>query len=480
MSVQERTEVDPLEALAARIRGKEAVVAVVGLGYVGLPLAVGLSHAGFPVIGFDTDPGKIDALRDGRSYIVDVSDSEVAGLDDVELSADPAILRRADIVSICVPTPLADNAPDLSMVREAAERISEQLLPGRLVILESTTYPGTTEEEIRPILEKSGLQLGVDFCLAYSPERIDPGQQVHRLENTPKIVSGVTDRCRELATSFYSMFVREVVATSTPREAEMAKLVENTFRQVNIALVNELAILARELGVDIWEALEAASTKPFGYMPFWPGPGVGGHCISIDPSYLSWRAGQQLGYRIGFIEHANEVNNRMPDYVVSRVGEALNDAGKPIRGCPDPRRGGRLQARRRRPAAVALTRGHGATGGQGSADRLPRPVRRRDPPRRADAALPAPRGRHGRGSGLRADPHRPSRDRYPSPRTDGPAGVRHARRHGRVRRAERHSPVERPRGSACRRRSARAWYAGLGCSPRSNGRGRRCAPSLRG
>ena len=332
MSVQERTEVDPLEALAARIRGKEAVVAVVGLGYVGLPLAVGLSHAGYPVIGFDTDPGKIDALRDGRSYIVDVSDSEVAGLDDVELSADPAILRRADIVSICVPTPLADNAPDLSMVREAAERISEHLLPGRLVILESTTYPGTTEEEIRPILEKSGLQLGVDFCLAYSPERIDPGQQVHRLENTPKIVSGVTDRCRELATSFYSMFVREVVATSTPREAEMAKLVENTFRQVNIALVNELAILARELGVDIWEALEAASTKPFGYMPFWPGPGVGGHCISIDPSYLSWRAGQQLGYRIGFIEHANEVNNRMPDYVVSRVGEALNDAGKPIRG----------------------------------------------------------------------------------------------------------------------------------------------------
>jgi UDP-N-acetyl-D-glucosamine dehydrogenase len=332
MSVQQRTEIDPLEALAARIRGKEAVVAVVGLGYVGLPLAVGLSHAGFPVIGFDTDPGKIHALRDGRSYIVDVSDSEVVGLDDVELSTDPAILRRADIVSICVPTPLADNAPDLSMVREAAERIGEQLVPGRLIILESTTYPGTTEEEIRPILEKSGLRLGVDFCLAYSPERIDPGQQVHRLENTPKIVSGVTERCRELATSFFSTFVREVVATSTPREAEMAKLVENTFRQVNIALVNELAILARELGVDIWEALEAASTKPFGYMPFWPGPGVGGHCISIDPSYLSWRAGQQLGYRIGFIEHANEVNNRMPDYVVSRVGEALNDAGKPIRG----------------------------------------------------------------------------------------------------------------------------------------------------
>jgi UDP-N-acetyl-D-glucosamine dehydrogenase len=173
---------------------------------------------------------------------------------------------------------------------------------------------------------------GKDFALAYSPERIDPGQRDYGLDNTPKIVAGITDRDRELATSFYGHFVREIVRTSTPREAEMAKLIENTFRQVNIALVNELAVLARELGVDIWEALEAASTKPFGYMPFWPGPGVGGHCISIDPSYLSWKVGTQLGYRSGFIEHANEVNNRMPDYVVARLGEALNDAGKPVRG----------------------------------------------------------------------------------------------------------------------------------------------------
>lgn len=306
-------------------------MAVVGLGYVGLPLAVAIDAAGFPLIGYDPQSPKVDALRQGRSYIVDVSDSEIAGLASSEFSADPEILERADVLLLCVPTPLTDHAPDLSMVKQAATDVAEHLSPGTLVVLESTTYPGTTEEEVRPILESSGLVLGRDFSLAYSPERIDPGQQTHRLDNTPKIVAGVTERCRELAAAFYSHLVREVVTTSTPREAEMAKLIENTFRQVNIALVNELAILARELGVDIWESLEAAATKPFGYMPFWPGPGVGGHCISIDPSYLSWRAGQQLGYRMGFIEHANEVNNRMPDYVVARVGEALNDAGKPIR-----------------------------------------------------------------------------------------------------------------------------------------------------
>jgi UDP-N-acetyl-D-glucosamine dehydrogenase len=240
---------------------------------------------------------------------------------------------RADVIIIAVPTPLTESTPDLSLVKLAGEQVALRLSPGTLVVLESTTYPGTTEEILRPILEElSGLVLGVDFALAYSPERIDPGAPDHRLDQTPKVVAGVTERCRELATSFYSQFVHQVVATSTPREAEMAKLIENTYRQVNIALVNELAILARELGVDIWEALEAASTKPFGYQVFWPGPGVGGHCISIDPAYLSWRAGAQLGYRIGFIEHANEVNNRMPGYVVARVAEALNDAGKPIRG----------------------------------------------------------------------------------------------------------------------------------------------------
>jgi UDP-N-acetyl-D-glucosamine dehydrogenase len=323
---------EPLEALAERIHARHATVAVVGLGYVGLPLMMAIRDAGFPVIGVDAQSERIESLASGRSYIVDVTDSDVDGLAPETLSTDPTALLAADVILICVPTPLADHSPDLSMVRDAAADVSDNLLAGRLVVLESTTYPGTTEEEVLPILEKSGLTLGEDFALAYSPERIDPGQRDHRVDNTPKIVGGVTERCRELATSFYGEFVREVVGTSSPREAEMAKLVENTFRQVNIALVNELAILARELGVDIWEALEAASTKPFGYMAFWPGPGVGGHCISIDPSYLSWRSGQRLGYRIGFIEHANEVNNRMPEYVVSRLGEALNDAGKPIRG----------------------------------------------------------------------------------------------------------------------------------------------------
>jgi UDP-N-acetyl-D-glucosamine dehydrogenase len=325
-------DVDPLDVLAARIREKEATVAVVGLGYVGLPLLVGIARAGFPVIGVDASPDKIDALNEGRSYVVDLTDSEIAALDDPVFSANPGPLADADVIVLCLPTPLADGAPDLTMVLTAAEDVARYLRPGRLVVLESTTYPGTTEELLRPILEAGGLVAGKDFALAYSPERIDPGQKVHRLDNTPKVVAGLTERCRELATSFYSHFVHQVVTTSTPREAEMAKLIENTYRQVNIALVNELAILARELGVDIWEALNAAATKPFGYQPFWPGPGVGGHCISIDPTYLSWRAGQQLGYRVEFIEHANEVNNRMPDYVVSRVTAALNDAGKPVKG----------------------------------------------------------------------------------------------------------------------------------------------------
>ncbi|MGZ8597618.1 MAG: nucleotide sugar dehydrogenase [Actinomycetota bacterium] len=332
MSTRTRPEVDPLDALAVRIRDRTATTAVVGLGYVGLPLLVGMHAAGFRVIGVDNDDVKIDTLRARRSHIADVADSEVEAMDRASFSETPATLADADVIVLCLPTPLTDGTPDLTMVLTAAEDVARFLTPGVLVVLESTTYPGTTEELLRPILEGSGLRAGSDFALGYSPERIDPGNREHRLDTTPKIVSGLTDRCRELAVSFYSAFIHTVVTTSTPREAEMAKLIENTYRQVNIALVNELAVLARDLGVDIWESLHAAATKPFGYQPFWPGPGVGGPCISIDPTYLSWRAGQQLGYRVEFIEHANEVNNRMPDYVVSRVAEALNDAGKPIKG----------------------------------------------------------------------------------------------------------------------------------------------------
>jgi UDP-N-acetyl-D-glucosamine dehydrogenase len=324
--------VDPLDALAAKIRERQATAAVVGLGYVGLPLLVGIHQAGFPSLGIDTDQAKIDVLTTRRSHVVDVADSEIEAMDRATFSANPSPLAEADVIILCLPTPLRDGAPDLTMVLTAAEDVARYLKPGVLVVLESTTYPGTTEELLRPILEESGLVAGHDFALGYSPERIDPGNRDHRLDSTPKIVAGLTDRCRELAVSFYSAFVHTVVTTATPREAEMAKLIENTYRQVNIALVNELAVLARDLGVDIWESLQAASTKPFGYQAFWPGPGVGGHCISIDPTYLSWRAGQQLGYRVEFIEHANEVNNRMPDYVVSRIAEALNDAGKPING----------------------------------------------------------------------------------------------------------------------------------------------------
>jgi len=323
--------VDPLDALAARIRDRSATTAVVGLGYVGLPLLVGVHAAGFRVIGVDTDRDKIDTLGSRRSHIADIADSEIESMDRAVYSDHPAPLADADVIVLCLPTPLTDGAPDLTPVLTAAEEVARYLKPGVLVVLESTTYPGTTEELLRPLLETSGLRAGVDFALGYSPERIDPGNREHRLDTTPKVVSGLTDRCRDLAVSFYSAFVHTVVTTSSPREAEMAKLIENTYRQVNIALVNELAVLARDLGVDIWESLHAAATKPFGYQPFWPGPGVGGHCISIDPTYLSWRAGQQLGYRVEFIEHANEVNNRMPDYVVSRVSEALNDAGKPIK-----------------------------------------------------------------------------------------------------------------------------------------------------
>lgn len=325
-------DLDPLERLASRIRSREAVVGVVGLGYVGLPLLAAAHGAGFHVLGVDADPAKIDALRDGRSYVVDVTASEVAAMDRATYAATPDVLGEADVVVLCLPTPLADGAPDLTMVLTAAEDVARFLRPGVLVVLESTTYPGTTDELLRPILEQGGLTAGRDFALSYSPERIDPGRASGQLAVTPKVVSGYTERCRDLAVSFYSAFVQSVTITHGTREAEMAKLIENTYRQVNIALVNELAVMASDLGVDIWEALHAAATKPFGYQPFWPGPGVGGHCIAIDPTYLSWRAGQQLGYRIGFIEHANEVNNRMPDYVVRRVADALNDAGRAIRG----------------------------------------------------------------------------------------------------------------------------------------------------
>ena len=321
----------PLSGVRARIEDRTATVAVVGLGYVGLPLLVAAGAEGFGLIGIDTDPAKVKALRDRRSYVSDVSDHDLGRLPQAQFSTDHRVLLAADVIVIAVPTPLRDGGPDLSMVRAAAEHVARVLRPGQLVVLESTTYPGTTEDVVQPILEGGGLVAGFDFALAYSPERIDPGSG-RTLRQTPKIVAGVGPADSDVAVAFYAALVDRVVPLSSPRNAEMAKLVENTFRQVNIALVNELATIAPAIGVDIWEALDAAATKPFGYLPFWPGPGVGGHCIAIDPSYLSWKVEQRLGFGIGFVQHARSVNNRMPAYVAGRVGEALNGRGKALRG----------------------------------------------------------------------------------------------------------------------------------------------------
>ena len=319
--------------LTAALRDQRATVGVVGLGYVGLPMLVSITRAGFRGFGVDLDQERVDALSRGRSYISDVPDEVLADLGSrLRVSTRGSVLRACDVVLICVPTPLTDHSPDLGFIESAGRSVAKAIRPGVLVILESTTYPGTTEEVLRPILETSGLEAGRDFALAYSPERIDPGRELDHIAKTPKVVGGLTKGDGELAARFYRSFIHEVELVSTPREAEMAKLIENTFRHVNIALVNELAFLSRDLDVDLWEAIRAASTKPFGFMPFWPGPGVGGHCIAIDPSYLSWRVGQRTGHRLNFVEHAQEVNAKMPGFVAQRVAQALNAVGKPVRG----------------------------------------------------------------------------------------------------------------------------------------------------
>jgi UDP-N-acetyl-D-glucosamine dehydrogenase len=320
-----------LAMLPESIAKRSAVVAVIGLGYVGLPLLMAAGDEGFGLIGIDADSSKIRALREGRSYIADIDNADFVVLEGARFTSDHQALSAADVILVAVPTPLRDGSPDLSLVEAAAEQIAAILRPGQLVILESTTYPGTTQDLVLPILESRGLKHGDDFALAYSPERIDPGGG-WSFRKTPKIVAGITPAQTDLAVAFYSTMVDRVVRTSSPREAEMAKLIENTFRQVNIALVNELATIAPAIGVDIWESLEAAATKPFGYMPFWPGPGVGGHCIAIDPTYLSWKVEQRLGFGIGFIEHARSVNNRMPGFVTSRIADTLNQIGRSLQG----------------------------------------------------------------------------------------------------------------------------------------------------
>jgi len=308
---------------------------VVGLGYVGLPVAQEACRSGMRVIGLDVDERLVTNLGRGISHIDDVTDDDLEEMIQAGFTAtlDSAPLAEADVVVICVPTPLDDDKnPDLTAVLDAARSVGDLLQPGSLVVLESTTYPGTTEERVRPILEDgSGLTAGIDFELAYSPERIDPGNREWGLRNTPKVVGGLTEGCLERAVGFYEQLVDTVVPTVGLREAEFAKLLENTYRHVNIALMNEMAIFCHEAGIDLWEAVEAAATKPFGFQAFTPGPGIGGHCIPIDPNYLSWVA-RSVGYRLRFVELAQEVSDRMPAYVARRIQDALNSQGKPMKG----------------------------------------------------------------------------------------------------------------------------------------------------
>jgi UDP-N-acetyl-D-glucosamine dehydrogenase len=329
------TRVAASDTLFEKLNNRTAHVGVVGLGYVGLPLAVELARAGFRTTGIDLDARKVDAINRGESYIQDVPTRDVAEFHKAgRLSAttDPAIVRSLDTVNICVPTPLRKTKdPDLSYVVSAVERIADHLHPGLLVILESTTYPGTTDEVVLPILEKGGLKAGQDFFLAFSPERVDPGNEKWTTKNVPKIVGGMTPACTRLAKALYSASIDTVIEVSSPKVAEMVKLLENTFRAVNIGLVNELALMCDRLGISVWEVVDAAATKPFGFMPFYPGPGLGGHCIPIDPFYLSWKA-KEVGFEARFIELAGHVNGAMPHHVVDKVSDALNSQSKAIRG----------------------------------------------------------------------------------------------------------------------------------------------------
>jgi len=308
---------------------------VIGLGYVGLPLAQEASRSGLAVTGFDVSERVVDGLRAGRSHVDDLSDADIADMlaRGFEATSDPSVIADADAVVICVPTPLTpEGGPDLGPVLGATRAIAAHLRPGHLIVLESTTYPGTTDDEVRPLLEAGGLVAGADFHLAFSPERIDPGNPTFGMRNTPKVVGGHTSACTEAAAEFYGRFVDTVVRARGTREAEMAKLLENTYRHINIALVNEMARFCHELGIDLWDVITAARSKPFGFQAFYPGPGVGGHCIPIDPNYLSYQVQAKLGYPFRFVELAQEINAGMPAYVVRRIQDILNEDGKALRG----------------------------------------------------------------------------------------------------------------------------------------------------
>ena len=321
--------------LERKIKNRKAHIGIIGMGYVGLPLVKLFLGKGFEVLGFDIDEKKVKMLNQGKSYIKHVTADELKGFikdKKFQATADFQSLSGIDVVIICVPTPLDSHKnPDLSFVLQTTETISQYLKKGQLVILESTTYPGTTEEKVLPILETGGLKAGEDFFLAYSPERENPGDKVFTTDRIPKIVGGVTLKCKRLAKAFYDQVVSNTVPVSSPKVAEATKILENVFRSVNIAMVNEMKMIFDRMGINIWEVIQAASTKPFGYMPFYPGPGLGGHCIPVDPFYLTWKA-KEVDYPTKFIELAGEINTFMPYYVVSRTIEALNRNGKSVKG----------------------------------------------------------------------------------------------------------------------------------------------------
>ncbi|HSU94112.1 MAG TPA: nucleotide sugar dehydrogenase [Gemmatimonadaceae bacterium] len=323
------------ESLSGKIDRRELVCGVMGLGYVGLPLAVEMGRAGLQVLGFEVSERVAALVNAGESHIKDVKGADVASLrrsGKLEATTDMSRLGECDVISVCVPTPLGKTKdPDMSYIVAATEAIVERLRPGQLVVLESTTYPGTTRELMLPRFESNGLQVGKDFYLCFSPERVDPGNARWHTKNTPKVLGGVTAQCTELGGRIYKLFIDNVVEVTSPESAELAKLLENTFRMINIGLVNEMAMICDRLGVDVWEVIEAAATKPFGYMKFTPGPGLGGHCIPLDPHYLAWKM-RTLHYKTRMIELAGEINTEMPAFWVGKLQDALNDAGKPLRG----------------------------------------------------------------------------------------------------------------------------------------------------
>ncbi|MGE5569356.1 MAG: nucleotide sugar dehydrogenase [Rhodospirillales bacterium] len=332
LGIESKTRVQQLEE---KIRSRTARVGIVGLGYVGLPLGVEFAKAGFTVTGIDVGESKVAAVNSGDSYVLDVP-AEVLGplVKERRLSAttDFAAVADLDTINICVPTPLRKTKdPDMSYIDAACREIAQYIHPGMLIILESTTYPGTTDEFVLPMLEKSGLKVGRDFFLCFSPERVDPGNPKYQTKNIPKVVGGITPECTRIGSLLYAQALEHVVPVSSTRVAEMVKLLENTFRMINIGLANEMALMCDRMGINVWEVIDAAATKPFGFMPFYPGPGLGGHCIPIDPFYLSWKT-RQAGIEARFIELAGYINGAMPLFVVDKVQNALNDQTKPLRG----------------------------------------------------------------------------------------------------------------------------------------------------